>query len=220
MIMSAARIQEVPAPEKIREATRAILDRPEFAEPPQWHQTLWEILRAIKDWLDRLSSWSEANPTLARVLFILALLIMLACLAHVLYLALADVLPFRRKREVAAAKAPRWEILEGAATSWNDALQLARTMLKEGNPRRAVWIAHRVLLALLDQQGAVQFAGWKTNSHYLRECAAAHPWHATFAELTALYEHLIYASRDISIDVAEALVLRVDRLCGESGAQA
>jgi Domain of unknown function (DUF4129) len=218
--MPVAQVNPLPAPEKIREATRAILDRPEFAEPPQWHQTLWEILRAIKDWLDRLSSWSEAHPTLARVLFILALVIMLACLAHMLYLALADVLPFRRRREVAAAKPPRWEILEGAATDWRDALLLARTMLKQGNSRRAIWIAHRVLLALLDQQGAVRFAGWKTNSHYLRECARAHPWHATFAELTALYDHLVYASRDVSIDVAEALVLRVDQLCGGSGVQA
>jgi phage shock protein PspC (stress-responsive transcriptional regulator) len=214
---AAAQLNQVPAPEKIREATRAIFERPEFAEPPLWHQTLWEILMAIKEWLDRLGSWSEAHPTLARILFILALLILLACLGHVLYLALADVLPFRRNREMATAKSARWEILEGAAADWREALQFARAMLKEGNPRRAVWIAHRVLLTLLDQQGAVQFAGWKTNSHYLRECAPAHPWHATFAELTELYEQLVYASRQISTDVAEALVLRVDRLCSEAG---
>ncbi|MGH7855129.1 MAG: DUF4129 domain-containing protein, partial [Candidatus Binatia bacterium] len=73
--------------------------------------------------------------------------------------------------------------------------------------------------ALLDQQGAVQFAGWKTNSHYLRECAPAHPWHATFVELTELYEQLVYASRHISTDVVEALVLRVDGLCSGAGAQ-
>jgi hypothetical protein len=53
----------------------------------------------------------------------------------------------------------------------------------------------------------------------LRECAPAHPWHATFAELTELYEQLVYASRQGSIDVVEALVLRVDRLCSETGAQ-
>ncbi|HKY08116.1 MAG TPA: DUF4129 domain-containing protein [Candidatus Binatia bacterium] len=217
--MSAVPIQEVPAPEKIREATRAVLERPEFAEPSEWYRTLWEILKAIKDWLDRLSSWSEANPTMAKVLFILAVVVMLLCLAHILYLALADVLPFRRKRQIDAVKPARWEILEGAATNWRDAMQLARAMLKEGNPRRAIWIAHRVLLALLDQQGAVQFAGWKTNSHYLRECARAHPWHETFAEITELYEHLVYASRDVSSDVAESLVLRVDQLCADSGAK-
>jgi hypothetical protein len=214
--MPAAHLEPIPAPEQIREATRAILDRPEFAEPPRWHQTAWEILNAIKEWLDRLDSWSLAHPTLARVLFVLAVVVMLVCLAHLLYLALADVLPFRRKRDLAWGKSPRWEILEGAATDWRDALQLARAMLVQGNPRRAIWIAHRVLLALLDQQGVVQFAGWKTNSQYLRECARGHPWHATFAELTEMYEQLVYASRDISVDVAEALVLRVDQLCGEA----
>ena len=41
---------------------------------------------------------------------------------------------------------------------------MARDELKEGDVRRAVWIAHRVLLGLLDEQGAIKFAGWKTNS--------------------------------------------------------
>ena len=207
----------IPAPEQIREATRAILERPEFAEPSGWHQTLWKILLAIKEWLDRMGGWSEAHPALARAVFILGVVIILACLAHVLYLALADVLPFRRGRTIATAQPPRWEIFAGAAKDWREALQLARAMLKEGNPRRAIWIAHRVLLALLDQQGAVRFAGWKTNSHYLRECAPAHPWHATFAEVTELYEQLVYASRPISVDVAEGLVSRVDRFCSQAG---
>jgi hypothetical protein len=211
-----APLNQVPAPEQIREATRAVLDRAEFAEPSRWHQTLYEILMAIKEWLDKLGAWSEANPLLARALFIIALLLLLACLAHVLYLALADVLPFRRKSENGIGRAARWEILDGAATNWRDALQLARAKLSEGDLRRATWIAHRVLLGLLDQQGAVRFAGWKTNSHYLRECAQAHPWHPTFAELTDIYDQVVYASRNISADVVEALVLRVDRMCGET----
>jgi hypothetical protein len=211
-----AQPSQVPAPEQIREATRAILDRPEFAEPSQWHQTVWEILKTIKEWLERLSSWSEAHPTLARIAFILAVLIMLACLAHLLYLALADVLPFRRNEDSAAARPVGWEILEGAGTNWRDALDLARAMLNEGNSRRAIWIAHRVLLALLDQQGAVQFAGWKTNSQYLRECAQAHPLHAIFAELTHCYDQVVYASRNISAELVETLVARVDRLCSEA----
>lgn len=214
---SVASFDQVPAPEKIREATRAILDRPEFAEPPRWHEFLFALLNAIKAWLDRLGGWSEANPTLARALFVIGLVILLACLGHMLYLALADVLPFRSKRTQTAAQRARWEILGGTATNWREALQVARAMLKEGNPRRAIWIAHRVLLGLLDEQGAVKFAGWKTNSHYLRECAQNHPWHPTFAEVTALYEQVVYASRQISTDAAEALVVRVDRLCLEAG---
>jgi len=213
---SAANLNPIPAPEKIREATRAVLDRAEFAEPSRWHEYLIDMLTAIKEWLDKLGSWSEANPLLARILFIVALLLLLACLGHILYLALADVLPFHRKSANANGRPARWEILEGTATNWREALQLARAKLSEGDLRRATWIAHRVLLGLLDQQGAVQFAGWKTNTHYLRECAQAHPWHRTFTELTELYDQVVYASRNISADVVEALVLRVDRLCSEA----
>jgi hypothetical protein len=214
---SAAQLNQAPSPEKIREATRAVLDRPEFAEPSPWHEFLFDIINAIKAWLDRLGSWSEANPNLARILFVVALLILLLCLGHMLYLALADVLPFRRRKENTLAQRARWEILEGAAANWHEALQVARAVLKQGNARRAIWIAHRVLLGLLDEQGAVKFAGWKTNSRYLVECAHNHPWHATLAEVTALYEQVVYASRQISIDVAEALVLRIDRMCNEAG---
>lgn len=215
--MALLQVNPIPPAEKIREATRRVLDRPEFTEPSRWYQSLIDMVNAIREWLNRLGNWSEAHPTLARVLFIIAIVILLVCLAHLLYLALADVLPLRRKRDRAAARPARWEILQGAATNWREALELARAMLNQGNPRRAVWIAHRVLLGLLDQQGAVKFAGWKTNSYYLGECALDHPWRATLAELTELYEQAVYASRQISSAAAEQLVARVDRLSGEAG---
>jgi Domain of unknown function (DUF4129) len=215
--MAVLQINPTPPAEKIREAARQVLERPEFAEPSRWYQSVIDMINAIRAWLDRLGNWSEAHPALARVLFIIALVILLACLAHLLYLALADVLPFRRKRDSAVARPVRWEILQGAATNWREALELARAMLNQGNPRRAVWIAHRVLLGLLDQQGAVKFAGWKTNSYYLGECAPDHPGRATFAELTQLYDQAVYASRQISSAAAAQLVARVDRLCGEAG---
>lgn len=211
-----AQVNPLPAPATIREVTREVLDRPEFTEPSRWYEILLEFLKAIKEWLDSLSAWSEANPMLARILFVLALLLLLACLAHLLYLALADVLPFGRKRESTAAAPAHFEILEGAANDWREALQVARRMLTENNPRRAIWIAHRVLLGLLDQQGAIKFAGWKTNSHYLGECAQAHPWYPTFAELTEMYEKAVYARRNAPVDIAEALLVRVDRLYGET----
>ena len=215
--MAAFPANPIPTAEQIREATRQILSRPEFAEPSPWYQTLIDLVNAIKGWLDRLGNWSEAHPTLARAVFIVALVILLACLAHLLYLALADVLSFKREPKAAVMRQSRWEILQGAAADWREALELARMMISEGNPRRAVWIAHRVLLALLDQKGAVKFAGWKTNSHYLSECAREHPWRGTFAELTDLYEQAVYASRQISVDAVSQLITRVDRLCSEAG---
>lgn len=209
----------LPSPEQIREATRAVLERPEFAEPPPWNRMLLDIMMGIKDWLDRLSGWAEANPALARAVFIVALLLLLACLAHLLYLALADTLSFRRGRENRRGPTARWEILEGAASDWREALQLAHAKIAEGDLKRAVWIAHRVLLALLDQQGALQFAGWKTNSQYLRECAPAHPWHEIFRDLTELYEQAVYASRAVSAERVRASLQQVDGLCAQSGAR-
>ena len=211
-----AQVNPLPAPATIREVTREVLDRPEFTEPSRWYEILLEFLKAIKEWLGSLSAWSEANPMLARILFVLAILLLIACLAHLLYLALADVLPLGRKRDSATAAPAHFEILEGAANDWREALQVARRMLTENNPRRAIWIAHRVLLGLLDQQGAIKFAGWKTNSHYLGECAQAHPWYPTFAELTEIYENAVYARRNAPVDIAEALLVRVDRLYGET----
>ena len=204
---------QVPSAETIRAATREILDRPEFTEPSRWWQTFFEMVKAIKEWLDALGAWSEANPVLARVLFVIALLVLLVCLAHLLYLALADVLPFGRKKNSPTTRSNRWEILQGTATNWHEALRMARDELKEGDVRRAVWIAHRVLLGLLDEQGAIKFAGWKTNSHYLSECARSHPWYAIFAELSDLYERAIYARLLPPADAAEALLVRVNHLC-------
>ena len=66
---------------------------------------------------------------------------------------------------------------------------------------------------LLDEQGAIKFAGWKTNSHYLGECARSHPWYAIFAELSDLYERAIYARLLPPADAAEALLVRVNHLC-------
>src|SRR5882672_8337349 len=211
---------QVPSAEAIRAATREILDRPEFTEPSRWWQTFFEMFKAIKEWLDALGAWSEANPVLARVLFVIALLVLLVCLAHLLYLALADVLPFERKKNSPTTRSNRWEVLQGTATNWHEALRMARDELKEGDVRRAVWIAHRVLLGLLDEQGAIKFAGWKTNSHYLGECARSRPWYTTFAELTELYEGTVYANRSASEDVAESLVVRVDQFCDETSGSA
>jgi Domain of unknown function (DUF4129) len=215
--MSAApQPDHIPSPETIRQATREILNRPEFTEPSRWYEIFAEMLKAIKDWLDALGAWSAANPTLARVLFFVALLILFLCLAHLIYLALADVLPFGRKKDGTTPRATRWEILQGTATNWREALKVAGDMLNEGNVRRAIWITHRVLLGLLDEQGAIKFAGWKTNSYYLGECARSHPWYPTFAELTELYENAVYASRSASAEAADALVRRVGQLCSET----
>lgn len=206
---------QIPPFETIRTVTKEIISRPEFTTPPPWEEVLLSVWNSIKEWLDGLASWSKANPELARIVFILAVLALIGCLAHLLYLALGDLLPFKRARAAVIKRPSQWEILEGTGKNWREALDTARRMLHEGNHRRAIWIVHRVLLGMLDEQGAVRFAGWKTNSHYLRECASTHRWYNFFAELTQVYEHAVYAHRPTAASSVETLVLQVDHMCKE-----
>ena len=210
-----AQAGSAPPPETIRAVTREIIARPEFDEPSAWRETLLTLMNQIRDWLNSLSSWANDNPELARFLFILAVVVLIACIVHLFYLTFADVFTFRRNGRLLTKNTPNWEILEGTATNWQEALKLARGSLSEGNTRRAVWIAHRVLLALLDQQGAIKFAGWKTNTHYIKECAPNHPWRGTFVELTELYERVVYASREIGAQAIEPLFIRLDEFTRE-----
>jgi len=205
-------------PEAIREVTKEVLSRPEFAGPNAWQEVIAAILKELAKGLTAVTAWSAENPRLATIVSVILGLILLALLLHIVYLSLGDLLPFRRKKETRSAAAPRWDILEGKAKNWREALELARAMLAEGDLRRAIWLAHRVLLGLLDEEGAIRFEGWKTNSQYLRECAAGHPWYGAFAELTDIYEQAIYARRAAPPARAESAVLRVDELFRERAA--
>jgi len=206
---------QVPDPETIRNVAWQIVNQPEYNEPWPWLEKLVAFGNMIKEWLNNLEAWAAANPQLARVLAIVVVIVLLLLLIHLLYLAFGDLVPWKKNRGNPPARSSRWEILEGAATDWRAAAQLALRLLQEGNLRRAVWIAHRVVLGLLDEHGAIKFAGWKTNSHYLRECAASHPWYGTFAELTLVYERTIYAQQPAVATSIEHLVQRVDAMTKE-----
>jgi hypothetical protein len=218
MSAAASPFNQIPSSETIRDVTRQVLSQPEFRGPSSWEQILFTLLQALGEWLDGLASWSTQHPYLARTMTVVLILAALGCLAHLLYLALGNPLTFRRNKDADSTPRARWEMLEGTGKTWREALELARRMINEGDARRAVWIAHRVLLGLLDQQGALRFAGWKTNSHYLRECPRNHPWYSTFAELTEIYEQAIYAHRTALLSSVESLVVRVDQFCKERAA--
>jgi len=206
---------QVPDPETIRNVARQIVNQPEYNEPWPWLEKLVAFGNMIKEWLNNLEAWSAANPQLARVLAIAIVILLLLLLSHLLFLAFGDLVPWKKNRGNLPARSSRWEILEGTATNWREATALALRLLQEGNLRRAVWIAHRVMLGLLDERGAIKFAGWKTNSHYLRECAASHPWYTTFAELSSVYERAVYAQRPTVTTAVESLVQRVDAMTKE-----
>jgi Domain of unknown function (DUF4129) len=214
--MSAAvQFNQIAPPETIRDVTTEVLSRPEFSGPSPWEQIVFTLLRILGRWFDGIALWSAQHPYLARTLAAVLFLAACACLAHLLYLSLGDRLRFGRKKNADPTRRSQWEILEGTAKTWQEALEVAYRMIRHGDFRRAIWIAHRVLLGLLDEQGAIRFAGWKTNSHYLCECARSHPWYSTFAELTEIYEQAIYAHRPALLSAVESLVARVDRLCQE-----
>ncbi|HZA55095.1 MAG TPA: DUF4129 domain-containing protein [Candidatus Udaeobacter sp.] len=219
--MSAAAVShlnQIPPPDTIRNVTREVLSRPDFSGPSSWEQIVITLLKALAEWLDGLASWSIEHPYLARTLAAVLVLAAVGCLAHLLYLTLGDRLMFGPSKDADPTRRPRWEILQGTAKTWREALEVARRMINEGDGRRAVWIAHRALLGLLDEQGAIRFDGWKTNSHYLRECARNHPWYSTFAELTEMYEQSIYGHRTALLSSVESLVVRVDQFCKEHAA--
>lgn len=208
----AAQIHQVPDAETIRAVTRKIIDLPEFDAPWPWLEKIVSLLQVIKEWLDKLEAWALANPQFARVLTILAVIVLVGLLIHLLYLALGDLIPWRRVGSATAARSARWEILEGTANNWREGAELALRLLQEGELRRAVWVAHRVLLGLLDERGALKFAAAKTNSQYLHECPASHPWYVTLTELTRVYEQAVYAQRTAPAAVIKPLVNRVDAM--------
>ena len=62
-------LARVPAPEEIRQVARAVLERPEFAEPPAWRDTLMSLMLALKDWLDRFAACEPVRALLGEDFF-------------------------------------------------------------------------------------------------------------------------------------------------------
>jgi hypothetical protein len=200
---------EIPADETIRHAVTEVLQRPEFrgSSDQSWLAELWSRL---DEWAGNFGGWAHLHPGAAWVCIIVLTLVLVALLAHLLYLAFTDLLPpghrFASRRPPTAS----WVILGGAPASWPEALARARAALAAGDRRLAVWISHRVLLGLLDERGLVRLAAGKTNSDYLRECAASHPSHDTLTRLTDLYERVVYGHYPAAPEAAETMLAQVE----------
>lgn len=197
-----------PSDELVRETMREILRRPEFVEASNepWYV---QLIRWIPELGQDLGQWTSEHPVQGWLLISLLLLIVLALLFHIFYVAFGDLLPGRRKAGRGARAAP-WQILEGTAASWPAALAKARQSLTAGNLRLAVWISHRVLLGLLDERQSIRFAPGKTNTDYLRECPAAHPWQGTLRGLTDTYERTIYAQQPVAPEQVEGFLAQLE----------
>lgn len=191
-------------PELIRSTTREVLSRPDFpVELPSGRpKGLDDLLALIGNLFEGISLWAAANPGLAWTVFALLSILLLALIAHIVFLSLGTGTIHSGARQASKA---RYELLEGAGNNWQEGLAAASHALERGELRRAVWIAHRVLLGLLDEQGAIRFAGHKTNEAYLKECQASHPWSETLRALTSLYDQVIYGH--LPVDAGQLLQL-------------
>lgn len=182
--------------DRIREVTQEILARREFLSEATSMPWYLELLNRLEEWARQFSVFTRDHPFLGWLLMVVLIVIALGLLLHLLYVALGDLLPWNRRKRDPPRPSP-WTILEGAAESWHSALGKAFGALAQGNERLAVWIGHRVLLGLLDEQGAIRFARGKTNSDYLSECAADHPWRETLLRCTEIYERVVYGHRPV-----------------------
>lgn len=104
------------------------------------------------------------------------------------------------------------EVTEGQASTWEEALRLARAALDEGDLRRSLWLGHRLLLLRLDQRDVITFVGSKTNSAYLKECPVKAPQKDLLQRLTESYEQVIYAHRPVEPEVVDRLIGEVEKL--------
>lgn len=150
-------------PETIRRLTHETVNRPEFpASSPDTQNSLKALAAFLERIFTAISLWSAANPVWAWVVFGILLGLLILLVVHIVRVGLQSTGGRSAAGDLRARA--RWAMLEGAGNSWQEGLRSAFEALERGELRRAVWIAHRVLLGLLDEQGAITFAGFKTNA--------------------------------------------------------
>ncbi|MEJ2721537.1 MAG: DUF4129 domain-containing protein [bacterium] len=201
-----------PTPEEIRQTTQRILERPEFAEgsgTKSWIERLWDYFVSI---LEAVARWGSAHPAAQKILISLLVVILLGLIVFILITILRDfglVQGPRRPRSLGTSVAA---LLDGGSRSWEDAFASAESAFTSGDHYRAVWIGHRLYLALLDFAGVIKFAKWKTNRDYVNECGHDDVRCHTLRDLTATYENIVYAHRATDPGRVRQFLDRVDEM--------
>jgi hypothetical protein len=201
-------------PDEVRRATDEVLNRPEFS-PANGSSPLEWIFERIGEWLAKLGLWAANNPGPAWVLIVILLIVLAALVVHIIY---TFYRAFSRSGGDAGAgrkAALPFEVLGGAARDYRTGIRLALDALRAGDLRRAVWIGHRVLLGLLDEQGAVAFGPGKTNTTYLTECGPTTERYPLLRSLSDEYDQVIYAHRPGDTDRIAQRLAEVSRIAGE-----
>ena len=202
------------SPEQVRRVTQDVLSEPEFQKSYNWLQLAFDTFRKF---LARVSEWAFNNPEMARVLIVVLSVILALLVAHIAYTVIREFTSMRRAGSSQTNRPRPLQALEGIASNWADAFQLAKVALDKGDLYRALWITHRVLLSALDRMDVLRFARWKTNRDYLKECRADHSASKTLADVSDAYERVVYAHGDIRREQAASLLSRVEALVQEAG---
>ncbi len=199
----------VPTREEIQEVTKQVLERSEFGARP-WDDGIETLRETVLGWFASVGEWAlETHPAVRWTLLVVLSLVLAALVAHIVYVTL-KALPQRGVVRLDLSDRAGWRALEGAARNFDEALALAHASLARGDLYRTIWIAHRLMLALLEKKGLLGFAKWKTNSQYLRECKDRGQAYDLLRSLTEAYEHIIYAHRPSSRGKVETLLSQID----------
>lgn len=201
------------SPEEVRRAIQDVLSEPEFQKSQNWLQVALDVFR---EFLGRISEWAFNNPDMARVLIVVLSVILALLVAHIAYTVIREFTSMKRGDASQTTRPRPLQALEGIASNWADAFQLAKSALDAGDLYRALWITHRVLLSALDRMDVLRFARWKTNRDYLKECRTDHSASKTLADVSDAYERVVYAHNDINRDQAASLLRRVETLVQEA----
>ncbi len=198
-----------PTAEHILEVTREILSRSEFGAASAWQQWLYHLAKQANQKITDFAHWLQAHPTLQWIVFGILSLLLLGLLVHL------GRLMWSETKLLARPRAPRHDghgvsLLPNDAPDWGAVQQEIRQALKQGDAYRAIWRLHRYFLVVLDRRGLLTFSRWKTNADYLRECPGTHPVHATLKAMSEVYEHIVYAHRDVPLQTIDALLSQVE----------
>ena len=201
------------SPEQVRRITEEVLKEPEFQKSQNWVQLVFD---AAREFLGKISEWALQNPDMARILIYVLSTVLVLLVAHIAYTVIREFSAMKQGDVGSASRSRPLQALEGIASNWADAFQLAKAALEAGDLYRALWITHRVLLSALDRMDVLRFARWKTNRDYLRECRADHSASKTLADVSEAYERVVYAHSDINREQAAGLLNRVEAVVQEA----
>ncbi len=184
-------------------ALRDILSRPPFTETVTDNLIL-QILRAIREFLDRLLFNTARGVFEARDLLIIVAIIAVAVVLFYF------VYTLRRNLVTEEALAP--PLMEQDARTPAEAFDNAQRFINAGDYRFAVRQLYLATLLILDQRGRIKYDPTLTNREYLRQ-AAQDPCAATALQpIVETFDRIWYGFEPITREEFDAYRRRVEQV--------